>query len=261
MMYDEATRARLRAHEFDHGWLRDHLSVERRRTELLGEIREAVFGAQDGLVSTLIVVSAVGGATGSAFPVLVAGFASALAGVFSMGIGEYTSSKSQREIYDWLVQDERNEVEERPEEAEAEVAFLLEQEGLPRDVALRVAKDMATSREVLLKTMVEKEHGIAVAQERGPLHGAIVMGVSFGLGSIAPILPYLLLPVRMAIPVSIAITALVLFGVGVVKSRWTHRSPLLSGLEIVALATVAAIAGYFFGSMLPTIFGVEVPAG
>ncbi|HEX6140097.1 MAG TPA: rubrerythrin family protein, partial [Candidatus Limnocylindria bacterium] len=61
-MDDEAARAGLRAHEFDPDWIRQHLTEERRKASLLGEIREAIFGAQDGLVSTLAVVSAVAGA-------------------------------------------------------------------------------------------------------------------------------------------------------------------------------------------------------
>ncbi|MEX0626841.1 MAG: VIT1/CCC1 transporter family protein, partial [Chloroflexota bacterium] len=84
--------------DFDRSWVRDHLADERRKASLLGEIREAIFGAQDGLVSTLAVVSTVAGASADRVPVLIAGIATGLAGVFSMAAGEYMSSKSQREI-------------------------------------------------------------------------------------------------------------------------------------------------------------------
>src|ERR1700716_3067349 len=141
--------------QYDAAWLRQHLSKERREASLLSEIREAVFGAQDGLTSVLAVVSTVGGATGQPFAVLVAGFAATLAGVFSMAAGEYMSSKSQREIFEAQIAQEAREVEERPGEAEAEVAFLLEQEGLEPDAAYRVAHEMARNKQVLLKTMVE----------------------------------------------------------------------------------------------------------
>ncbi|HUH16434.1 MAG TPA: VIT1/CCC1 transporter family protein, partial [Methylomirabilota bacterium] len=132
LMADEDARAGMAAHEFDRDFLRAHLAEERRRASLLGEIREAIFGAQDGLVSTLAVVSTVAGATGgnNRFAVLVAGIASGLAGVFSMAAGEYIGSKSQREIFDAQIVDERDEVHERPGEAEAEVAFMFEEDGL-----------------------------------------------------------------------------------------------------------------------------------
>jgi len=123
---DEAARANLPAGQFDRGWIKRHLAEERRKASLLGEIREAIFGAQDGLVSTLAVASTVAGASTERFPVLVAGIASALAGVFSMAAGEYMSSKSQREIFAAQMVGEREEVADRPGEAEAEVAFMLE---------------------------------------------------------------------------------------------------------------------------------------
>jgi VIT1/CCC1 family predicted Fe2+/Mn2+ transporter len=55
---------------------------------------------------------------------------------------------------------------------------------------------------------------------------------------------------------SLILSGLVVFGIGVVKSRWTKRSPIGSGLEVVALAAFGGIAGYFFGSLLPGLLGV-----
>jgi VIT1/CCC1 family predicted Fe2+/Mn2+ transporter len=240
----------------DRDWLRQHLEDERKESNLLGEIREALFGMQDGLVSTLAVVSTVGGATGDRYPIVVAGIASALAGIFSMAAGEYLSSKSQREIYLAQIDAERDEVQERPDEAEAEVAFLLEAEGLPADAALRVAAELAREPKVLLKTMVEKELGLVVEEGHGPLQGAIIMGAAFGLAAVVPIVPYLLLPPGAAIWGSLILSGLVVFGIGVVKARWTKRNPLGSGLEVVALAAFGGIAGYFFGSLLPGLLGV-----
>ena len=240
----------------DREWLRQHLADERRESDLLGEIREALFGMQDGLVSTLAVVSTVGGATGDRYPVVVAGIASALAGIFSMAAGEYLSSKSQREIYLAQIDNERDEVRERPAEAEAEVAFLLEAEGLSLEAARRVAAELAREPNVLLKTMVEKELGLVVDEGHGPLQGAIIMGASFGLAALVPIIPYLLLPASDALRASLALSGLVVFGIGVVKARWTKRNPVASGLEVVALAAFGAIAGYFFGSLLPGLLGV-----
>src|SRR3984893_145677 len=117
------------AAQYDSAWLRQHLAEERRSASVLSEIREAVFGAQDGLTSVLAVVSTVGGATGEPIAVLVAGLAATLAGIYSRAAGEYRSSRSQGEIFAAQIAMEAREVEERPLEAEAEVAFLLEREG------------------------------------------------------------------------------------------------------------------------------------
>jgi vacuolar iron transporter family protein len=249
-------RAAARATDFDADWLARHLEQERHEASLLSEIREAVFGAQDGLTSVLAVVSTVGGATGQPFPVLIAGFAATLAGVFSMSAGEYMSSKSQREIFEAQIATEAEEVEQRPGEAEAEVAFMLEQEGLAPDAALRVARELARSKPVLLKTMVEKELGLSLDDDGNALRGALVMGASFGLGGLVPVLPYLFLGVHIALFFSVGLAALALFGMGVLKSRWTRRNWFVSGLEIFGLGAFAGIAGYFFGTLLPAALGV-----
>jgi len=82
------------------------------------------------------------------------------------------------------------------------------------------------------------------------------MGGSFGLASLVPILPYLLLPIQFAPIASIVLCAAVVFAIGVVKTRWTKRNPIRSGLEVVALAAFGGIAGYLFGSILPSVLGV-----
>lgn len=243
------------ARHLDREWLAQHLADERKHAELLGEIREALFGMQDGLVSTLAVVSTVGAASGDRFAVLVAGIASALAGVFSMAAGEYLSSKSQREIYVAQIENEREEVRDRPAEAEAEVAYMLEAEGLSEAAARRVAAELAREPTVLLKTMVEKELGLVIEEGPGALQGALVMGGAFGLASLVPILPYLLLPIANAPVASLVLCGVVVFVIGVVKTRWTMRNPVRSGLEVVALASFAGVAGYLFGSVLPTMLG------
>jgi VIT1/CCC1 family predicted Fe2+/Mn2+ transporter len=245
------------ASAYPRDWIQAHLTEERRTSALLGEIREIVFGAQDGLVSTLAVVATVAGASGEAFPVVVAGIATGLAGVFSMAAGEYIGSKSQREIFDAQITNERDEVQGRPGEAEAEVAFMLAEEGLGHEDAARVAEIMARHPEVLLRTMVSKELGIQVEDEQGGvLQGAVLMGGAFGLGAAVPVVPFLVLPIEVALPSAAVLTGAVLFGIGVVKSRWTHRGALGSGLEVLALAAFAGIAGYLFGTVLPQLLGV-----
>ncbi|HEX8968232.1 MAG TPA: VIT1/CCC1 transporter family protein [Chloroflexota bacterium] len=254
-------RASARARDFDTAWLAAHLERERRAASVLSEIREAVFGAQDGVTSVLAVVSTVGGATGQPFAVLVAGFAAMLAGVFSMAAGEYMSSKSQREIFEAQIASEAEEVEQRPGEAEAEVAYMLVEDGLAPEAAQRVAHELASNHNVLLRTMVEKELGLSIEGDANALRGALVMGGSFGLAGLIPILPYLVLSVQTAVYVSIGLAAILLFGIGALKSRWTRRNWLISGAEIFVLGAIAGIAGYFFGTLLPAALGVAGVGG
>lgn len=235
----------------DPAWLAAHLAEERRRADLLAEIREAVFGAQDGIVSILTVVSTLGGATTDNHVVLIGGIATTVAEVFSMAAGEYMGSKSQHEVFEAQVASEREEVEQRPEESEAEVAFMLEREGLDRARAGRVAAEMATNKEVLLRTMVEKELGIRPDPEVSPARGAFILSGALAVAALVPLVPYALFPVHTALVVSVVASGIALFALGVVKSRWTRANPLRSGLEILALAAVAGAGGYLVGTVLP----------
>jgi VIT1/CCC1 family predicted Fe2+/Mn2+ transporter len=138
---------------------------------------------------------------------------------------------------------------------------MLEEDGLPRESAVQVASVLAEHPEVMLKTMVEKELGLVVAPEEGsPMQGALVMGGAFGLGALPPILPHLFMTGTTAVVVSVAMTLAVLFAIGVAKSRWTHRTWLASGAEILVIGALAGVIGYFFGSILPGILGVPEAA-
>jgi vacuolar iron transporter family protein len=240
-----------------------HIDEERRRVSLLGEVREIVFGAQDGLVSTLAVVAVVAAATDDRLAVLIAGLASAVAGVFSMAAGEYLGSKSQAEIFEQQIERERVEVAERPEEAEAEVAYLFAEEGLPEDEAGQVARILARHPDSVLATMVAKELGVIpvdqTGTEGGPLRGALIMGGVFAAGGLVPILPFLFASGMVALWWSAGLTGGALFAIGAAKSRWTGRSWIASGLEVFSLAAVAGVAGYLFGSVLPSMLGFAVP--
>ena len=212
-------------------------------------------------MSTLAVVSTVSGATHDRYPVLIAGVAAALAGIFSMAAGEYLSSKSQREISLAQIADERARIADRPAEAQLELAQSLAAEGLPVDDASAVAELIGRHREVLLNTKVLRQFGVSLEESGGSaIQGAVVMGTAFALGALAPILPYLILPFGVAIYASVIATAAVLFVIGVAKTRWTHGSPIFSGIEILLIGAVAGIAGFFFGNILPTLLGVP-PVG
>lgn len=240
----------------DKTWLRKHLDDERKEADLLAEVREVVFGLQDGVTSILAVVSVVAAASNDTYTVLISGIAATLAEVFSMGAGEYMSSKSQHEIFDAQIASERQEVEDRPGEAEAEVAFMFEREGMSAEAAARIGAELAREPNVLLRTMVEKELGVTVEHGGSALQGALILAGSFFISALVPLGPYFFLPVREGLWVSVALSAIAMFAVGVWKSRLTKRNPITSGLEIVALVAGAAIAGSFFGSVLPGLLGV-----
>ena len=232
-----------------------HIAQERRRVAWLGEVREAIFGMQDGLLTSVVVVSAVGAAVSEVWFILLVGFATALAGTVSMAVGEYISSRSQREIYEAEIAGEREEVETRPDEARAEISLLFQEEGVPESDAEELADRICKYPYSWLKTMVEKELFLVLEEPAGALQGALVMGVCYFVGGLLPVLPYLMLRGLPALAASVGVTALALFAIGVAKARPARQNALISGLQITALGAFSGVAGYMLGNVLPQLLG------
>jgi len=111
----------------------------------------------------------------------------------------------------------------------------------------------------MLKTMAEKELGIPFEPPGSPVRDAVTMGLSFIAGAVVPIVPYFVMDPTGGVLVSVGLTLAVLFGIGVVKARLTESSWWRSGLEIAALAAVAAVLAFGVGQLLPTVLGVQPP--
>jgi predicted membrane protein (TIGR00267 family) len=231
---------------------------EKARIILLERIREVVFGMQDGLISTVALVSSVAVATSQRYIVIVAGLTTALAGMISMATGSYLSSKAEKELHSAEIEKEARELEEKPEEEMAELIEIYQREGLTLEEAERLAERMAQDKQLWLKTLTEKELGLFPDMAESPTKDAITMGVSFILGAAVPIVPYFFITSNIVIPISVGITILTLFGVGAMKSKVTRRNPLRSGLEIVLIGTFSAILGYLIGTIAPKILGVDI---
>jgi VIT1/CCC1 family predicted Fe2+/Mn2+ transporter len=83
-------------------------------------IREIVFGAQDGLLTALGVVTGVGGATGERTVIVLTGLISLFVGSLSMGVGQYLGVKAEREVVEYWLEHERRELIERHDDEVAE---------------------------------------------------------------------------------------------------------------------------------------------
>ena len=249
---------------------------EKERIAGLARIREVVFGMQDGLISTVALVSTVYGAVigtvagglaslGQAvdtnFVVIVAGLASVLAGVLSMATGTFLGSRAEREMYEAEIQREARELELHPEEELAELVELYRQEGLTTEQAEQIAEHIAADRSLMLNTMIEKELGLSPDLPGSPLKDALAMGVAFLVGGVFPLAPYFFMLGVPALAASIGATGGMLFLMGAAKTRVTHRHPLRSGLEVLAIGAASGVGGYLLGTVLPTILGVPAVNG
>ena len=136
------------------------------RVANLGRLREVVFGAQDGIISTVALTTSVAAAVGTTSTVLVAGLAAIAAGVISMAAGAYLGSRAEQDVRDGEIARELRELEEKPAEEFAELVILLQREGQTYENAVHLANDIAQDQTLWLNTLLEKELGISPGHRR-----------------------------------------------------------------------------------------------
>jgi len=215
-----------------------------------GNLRAAVFGVNDGLVSNASLILGVAGAAPEGRVILLSGVAGLLAGAFSMAAGEYLSVRSQRELYESQIGLERDELAEYPQEEAAELALIYAARGLPEAEARRLAERLVADPERALDTLAREELGLDPGALGSPVGAALASFGSFTLGAAIPLAPFLVSSGPAALPTAIGLASLGLFGVGAALSLFTGRSPLASGLRMLLLGGSAGAATFAIGRLL-----------
>jgi vacuolar iron transporter family protein len=245
------TAARLEA----EAHIRDHSLAEAARIARLSRIREFVLGAQDGLLVPLGVVTGMAAASPSRSLIIVAGLAEAVAGAVAMGSGSYLASEAEERLYVSEIEEEGKEIVDFPERETAELAVVLEHEGLPREQAESVARGLAANPNVFLRTKVEKELGLSPDAGGAALGDALVVGLTYLGAAIVPLWPYLFFPITTALVISLACTLVALFALGLIKGRIARMSLLRSGLQVAIVGSVSAGIGFAIGHLVSSIAG------
>jgi VIT1/CCC1 family predicted Fe2+/Mn2+ transporter len=228
---------------------RDDVGKSHRSGATGNALRAGVFGVNDGLISNAALIFGVAGATTDPSIIVLTGVAGLLAGAFSMAAGEYVSVRSQREMFEYQIGLERDELEEYPEEEAAELALIYAAKGINPVEARRLADKLMEDPERALDTLAREELGLNPDDLGSPWVAAISSFSAFTAGAALPLLPFLL-GHNHALPVSIGLTGLGLFAVGASLSLFTGRHALLSGLRMLAIGGAAGLATYFIGAWL-----------
>lgn len=214
-----------------------------------GWLRPAVFGAMDGLVSNAALIAGVAGGTRDATDasaVVLAGLAGLAAGAFSMAAGEYASVASQSEAAQLEIARERQEILDNPDGEQAELAEMLQMRGVDRETAERAAAQMHHDVDSAVEVHSLTEFGVTSDDLASPVVAAVSSFVSFGIGALVPLLPYLL-GVTVLAP-AIVLTLIALFACGAVVTRLTNRPWWFGGLRQVLLGGAAFALTYGVGA-------------
>lgn len=214
-----------------------------------GNLRAAVLGVNDGLVSNFSLVMGVSGGTDNADFVLLAGIAGLLAGAFSMAAGEYVSMRSQRDIYEHELHKEEIEIRDWPDEEQHELELIYRAKGLTEDEARLIAKRLMSDPKIALDTMAREELGLDPDELGSPWGAAFASLAAFVGGAIVPILPFLF-NLGNGTVISAILSALALLVVGGFLAVMSGNRPSWGALRMLLVGSAAAAVTYGIGSLI-----------
>jgi vacuolar iron transporter family protein len=228
----------------------------RHRSALGGSLRAAVFGVNDGLVSNVSLVLGVAGAGAGGGYVLTAGVAGLLAGALSMAAGEYVSVRSQREMYEYQIALEREELAEYPQEEAEELALIYQARGLELGQARALSHALLARPEQALDVLSREELGLNPDDLGSPWQAATASFIAFAAGAVIPLIPFLagLSALRAALAAAL-ITLVALFAVGLGLSLFTGRHAVRGALRMVLIGGGAGSVSFLVGRALGVALG------
>jgi VIT1/CCC1 family predicted Fe2+/Mn2+ transporter len=214
----------------------------------LNWLRAGVLGANDGIVSVAGIVTGVAGATTTRGPILTAGVAGLVAGAISMALGEYVSVSSQRDTERALLDKERHELADAPEQELAELAALYRAKGLSEQTARTVAEEL--TRHDAFAAHVEVELGIDPTDLTNPWHAAIASAAAFTTGALLPLVAILAPPVAWRVPVTFVAVLVALAVTGEVSARLGGTSRRAAVARVVIGGALGMLVTYGVGNLV-----------
>jgi VIT1/CCC1 family predicted Fe2+/Mn2+ transporter len=225
------------------GELREHRDVN-------GWLRPAVFGAMDGLVTNSSLIAGIGGGHGGHGAIVLTGIAGLVAGAFSMATGEYISVKSQNELTGAEVELERRQHRRDPHGKRRRLTEIYMEKGVSPNLAEAVARQVSADPERAVATHVREELGIDPDDLPSPRTAAVASFLSFTVGALIPLAPFLAGYPLLNLALALAGTAAFLGGAAL--ARLTGRSMLMGGLRQLTAAALgtgmAFLAGHLVGA-------------
>lgn len=213
-------------------------------------LSDIILGGQDGLVNVLGVILGIAAATSDPRIVLVAGLAATFAESISMGAVAYTSTLADAAFYESEKSREYRHIKRAPKVEQQEIREIYQQKGFDGEFLDRIVDTIIANEDVWVAVMMAEEHQLSPVNRKQALRSAVVVGISAIVGSLIPLIPFLIFPISAGMLASILLSALVLFAVGTFKAWVTIGHPARSGFEMAIIGTVSALAGYAVGLVL-----------
>jgi VIT1/CCC1 family predicted Fe2+/Mn2+ transporter len=226
-----------------------HILPERHHSDVSGGwLRAATFGAMDGLVTNIALIAGVGGGGVGAHAIILTGVSGLVAGAISMGLGEYSSVRTQNEQVSAELAKELRELRAHPDAEAAELVQVWTKRGLPVELAQQVADVLKANPEQALRVHAQEELGVVPDELPSPWTAAVLSFVCFSIGALVPLLTYLAGIDNLWL--ALGVGGVGLFLAGALVARFTGRPWWASGLRQLLLGALAAATTYLVGTLI-----------
>lgn len=208
-------------------------------------IRDVVIGMADGLTVPFALAAGLSGTVSVTTLVVTAGVAEIAAGSIAMGLGGYLAARTDREHYASELARERREIVELPDREREEVADIFRQWGLSGETLGHAVDAVSKDRDRWVDFMMRYELGLEEPEPRRARNSSLTIGVSYIVGGLIPLLPYMLIShPNTALLVSVIVTLIALFVFGYVKGKFTGVKPAYSAFQTAIVGGLAAAIAF-----------------
>jgi vacuolar iron transporter family protein len=214
-------------------------------------VRDIVIGMSDGLTVPFALAAGISGTGAATHIVVTAGMAEIVAGSIAMGLGGYLAARTDFEHFTTEQQRENWEIDHLEDIEKEEVAEIFRNYGMTDAQIAPILASMTKDRKKWLDFMMRFELGLETPDPKRARVSALTIGISYIVGGLIPLSPYILIPnITTALIVSVIVTLIALFLFGYIKGRFTGTKPLKSGLQTVFVGGVAAGVAFLLARLI-----------
>ncbi len=237
--------------------LRRHLKDDHGITTFQENLRQIVYGGNDGIVTTFAIVAGFAGAGADGIvqiggiAVILFGLANLFADATAMGLGEFLSHRSERDVYRATRKRELELMKTAPDEEFSEVVSLLQKEGMPNRDALQMADILERNPKLMADFMMRYEFGMGDADASNGIKEGSITFASFLVFGVVPLIPYFLLePIQSTFYLSSLATLGALIALGLLRWTATREFVLRCVGETVLVGGTCALVAYAVGVII-----------
>ena len=215
--------------EYSERDYREHLEKEHKQTPFSIYLKEIVYGGTDGIITTFAVVAGFSGAQrdGGTIPlisVLLFGLANLFADGVSMGLGNFLSIRSNKDLYKTEKEKEHHEIVHNEQMEQFETEHILKTKGYTADQARDITALYMKNPEYWTEFMMREELNMANPEDHNPLYTGIATFISFVVFGSIPLVPYIFRQNGPLFSLSILFTLIALVTLGYLRFRVTRES-------------------------------------